>query len=297
LNQANLQAAQPARLLPDISLLEQAQLSFSDSFLSASSVLVQTLQNIERAAAANEEISRDPLNQVALRLFSKLRCHFYSLVLLEINPDPLGSQFLTEQLWQTAITLTYLLEEADESDLLDYIAASVVQARQLLADVDAQLQEFPEHSGLLALRNKLVSRLAKAPADSASVDVPSSGRWGPPEANTTAKRAAILGLGLLSDPAREMILRVQPASWLDLHLNCIAPPANGSASAPASPNLKLIRNCAHLCLHTTRAFLETVGSDGELTLNSERLNRDLDTLFEWFHYAYKAYVRGVGSSR
>jgi len=297
LNQLNLQAAQSARSLPDLSLLEQARLNFSDSFLRASSILVQRLQDIERVVAANEEVSRDPLGQVVLSLFSKLRCHFYSLVLLEIHPDPLGSQFLTEQLWQTAITLTYLLEEADERHLQDYIAASVAQARQLLADVETQRQEFPDDSGLLALKNKLMSRLAQTPAHSDSVDSSGSEQWGPPEANTTAKRAAILGLSLLSDPARAMILRVQPASWLDLQLNPIVPAANDSVAAPSIPNLKLIRNCAHLCLHTTRAFLETVGSDGELTLNSECLNRDLDTLFEWFHYAYKAYVRGVGSSR
>lgn len=282
--------------LPDISSIETSRQAFGDSFLKAGYILSQYLEQIELAVTDDEDFTSDPFNLIALGLFSKLRYHYYSSVLLEVHKDPLGSQFLIEQLTETAITLTYLLEEVDEDVFSTYVAASVHQAHHLLADVEGKLQVYSGHPGLLELRDKLESCIAQLRKYSASPTTTSSKvySWGVPEADTTAKRGAIAGLGFLTDPSRSVVLSTVPASSLDLQVNYLSSAA-GSFQRKAKPstNFTSLRDTAHLCLHTTRAFLEEVinNCQDEKICYIEGLIKGLEVLFQWFYQAHNTYKR------
>lgn len=283
--------------LPEITLIDKSHQACAESFLRVGYSLSQYLEQIESAVATSRALIKEPLVLAALGLFSKLRCHYYSSVLLEIHhSDPLGSQFLVEQLYETAITLTYLLEEADESHFLGYINVSVCQARHLLTEVEAQLQRLPDHRGLLQLSHKLKALISQKRLQCVSVSTvyPETFTWGAPEADTTAKRGTLLGLGFLSNPVRKTSLRVEPASWLDLQLNYLNPSTSNSQTlSKPGPNFKGLRDTAHLCLHATQAFLEEIVRETQdsIDLDLELLYNNLSKLFEWFHHAYNASQR------
>ncbi len=279
--------------LPDISSIRKSQQACGESFLRVGYILSQYLKHIESAVAALDDFKDDPFNWVALGLFSKLRCHYYSFVLLEVHRDQIGSQFLMEHLCETAITLTYLLEEADEEVFSEYIAASARQAHHILAKVDDKLQ-VSQHQGLLKLREKLESCIAQQQGQPTALATQSRAEaysWGLPEVDTTTKRGATTGLGFLADPVRPLALSVVPASWLDLQINYSGSiSGNAQANTESSPNFTSLRDTAHLCLHATRAFLEEVTNNYQrANLDIESLSNGLDILFEWFHSAHHAY--------
>lgn len=283
--------------LPEITLVEKSRQACVENFLKVGHILSQYLEQIESAASTSVTLVEEPLSLAALGLFSKLRCHYYSFVLLEIHhPDQLGSQFLVDQLYETAITLTYLLEEADENLFLDYLYVSVCQARHLLTTVEAQIQALPNHRGLVQLRDQLKALIAQQQFQVVprSAVYPEAFSWGTPDADTTLKRGTLLGLNFLSDPTRKTSLRVEPASWLDLQLNYLnTPTGNGRTITQPVPDFKCLRNTAHLCLHATQAFLEEIVSETQepRELDIESLNSNLSKLFEWFHHAYNASQR------
>lgn len=128
--------------LPNIGSIERSEQAFADAFLSAAKILCKHLTQITSAIEVIEDFTSEPFNLAILGLFSKMRCNYYSYVLLEIHHDQLGSQFLIEHLCEAAITLTYLVEEADRSIFSEYISASECQAHSLLNDVKEQLQNF-----------------------------------------------------------------------------------------------------------------------------------------------------------
>ncbi len=282
--------------LPDISAIEGSWQAYSDSFLQVGYILSQYLKQIERDVSANEDFTNDPFNTVALGLFSKLRCHFYSAFLLQLHYDEVGSQFLIEHLCETTITLIYLLEEADETIFSEYVVASGYQVYQLLSDVEAKLRTSPDDSSLLKLRDKLRACISQQNRSEAVPSIPNfkeaNNFWEGQGLNTTAKRGAAMGLGLILDPARSVRLRITPASWLDLQFNYSksSPSILHDRTEPV-PDFKCLRDIAHLCLHATKAFLEEfLNSYWDVkALNIAALCMDLDQLFEWFHTAHAAY--------
>jgi len=275
--------------LPGILSIAKSRQAFSESFLQASYILSQYLKYVESVVVVNENFRSDPFNTVTLSLFSKLRCHYYSSVLLEVSHDQVGSQFLVEQIYETAVTLTYLLEEADEAVFLDYIAASIHQAHYLLAEITDKLQIFPNHPGLLELKGKLASYVngnqhQELPV-SPSGRPPKAHSWGSLEANTTAKRGDILGFNFLANPVRAINFQVAPASWLDAKINY----STTDFAAEPVVNYKRLRDTAHLCLHVTRAFIEEIVSQDVQNFDQAQLDQDLNALFVWFYDAYATF--------
>lgn len=223
--------------------------------------------------------------------------HYYSYVCLEIHQDQIGSQLLIEHLGEAAITLTYLLEEVDHSLFSEYIAASVHQASYLLIDVEEQLQKFPHHPDLLRLREQLETLITKqqehADLGPLTADSPPY-LWGPQEADTTAKRAAVIGLNFLTNPARPLALRVMPASWLELQLSYLNSFTLSRATSKPGINFTCLRDAAHLCLHATRTFLEEVAKHQDV--NSRDIKRQqqlLNLLYEWFYNAHHVYQHKI----
>jgi len=280
--------------LPNIGSIERSEQAFADAFLSAAKILCKHLTQITSAIEVIEDFTREPFNLAILGLFSKMRCNYYSYVLLEIHHDQLGSQFLIEHLCEAAITLTYLLEEVDKSLFSEYISASKCQAHYLLNDLKEQLQNFPTHSELLILREKLNTFITKQPEHTTEFSLtanPEVCLWKPQDAETTAKRGAVVGLNFLTNPARQIALRVVPASWLDLQLNYVSSFAKTSfIKGQSEINFRYLRDAAHICLHATQTFLEEVDKHQNIKLhNIEHQQQILNVLYEWFYNAHQCY--------
>lgn len=268
--------------LPNVELIESSEQAFADAFLKAAQVLYQQLEGIKSAREITNNLSKEPFNLATLGLFSKMSCHYYSYNLLEIHHDHIGSEFLIAHLREAAITLIYLLEEVDKSYLSNYISASVHQASYLLSNVEEQLEEFPNHSDLLGLKDELDSFITKYP-DYVRPTTDSAYFYNLPEADIIAK-CNVVGLNFLSNPARQIAASVTPASWLELQLSY----SNNSGNQGRSKiNFTNLRNAAHLCLHATQVFLEEVNNhqDSSFT-NFKPQQQSLNLLYEWFYKAH-----------
>lgn len=279
--------------LPNIKLIENSEQAFSNAFLKATRILYRHLEQIKSSVEVIKDFTREPFNLAILGLFSKMYRHYYSYVLLEIHHDSIGSQLLIEHLGEAAITLTYLLEEVDKSLISEYISDSVHQAHYLLIDVKEQLQKSPDHSDLLILKDQLQTFITEQQehAERLLTFVSEPRLWGSQESDTTAKRGAIIGLNFLNNPARQIALKVEPASWLDLQLNYLDFFTKSSHTKPQSTiNFTHLRDASHLCLHATQAFLEEVASHQNAKVSDiEGKQQTLNSLYEWFHNAHKAY--------
>jgi hypothetical protein len=290
---ANLPLSQHQLWLPNIDLIESSEQAFGNAFLKAAQILCQHLEQIKLSIGFTEDFTKEPFNLALLDLFSKMCRNYYSYVLLEIHHDRIGSQFLIEHLCEAAITLTYLVEKVDESLFFEYISASVHQADRLLIDVEEQLRKFPNHSDLLSLRDKLETFITQQQEHGIERPLTACSEaylWGPEEANTTAKRGGALGLNFLTNPARQIALKVIPASWLELQLNYSNSFAESSrAKAKAGINFTDLRDAAHLCLHATQTFLEEVVNHQNVNFAGIELQQLLNVLYEWFHNAHHVY--------
>lgn len=277
--------------LPNIDLIESSEQAFNDAFLKAAKILHWHLEQFKAAIAVIPDFTEEPFNMAILGLFSKMCSHYYSYVLLETHHDRVGSQLLVEHLTEAAITLTYLMEEVDESLFSDYVSASARQARHLLIDVEEQLQKFANHPSLLLLKDKLETFITNQQVDAAPLSTYSEAYlWGTQEADTTAKRGAIIGLNFLSNPARQVSLKVTPASWLELELNYLSPLAKSSRTE-AKPGIDFtcLRDAAHLCLHATQIVAEVINQQNVNSFNIESQQQSLNVLYEWFHHAHHIY--------
>lgn len=280
--------------LPNIQLIESSEQAFGDAFLRATRILYRHFERIKSAIAVIKDFTKEPFNLAIVGLFSKMCRHYYSCVLLEINHDRIGSQFLIEHLCEAAITLTYLLEEVDESLFSEYIFASAYQTRYLLIEVEEQLHNFPNHPDLLILKDKLETCIAQQQEYAAERPLIANSEpylWGPQEANTTANRAVVIGLNFLTNPARKIALKVKPASWLELQLDYLNS-LTKSSSSKAQPgiNFTYLRDASHLCLHATQAFLEEVVNYQNIKLpDIEDQQQILNLLYVWFHNAHHVY--------
>jgi len=289
----NQQLRQNQVSLPNIDLIESSEQAFNDAFLRAAQILYQQLEQIQSAIGVTQDFTKEPFNLAILGLFSKMCSNYYSYVLLEIQHDWIGSQFLSENLCEAAITLTYLLEEVDRALFYEYISASVHQSRYLLSNIEEKLHKFPNHPDLLILKEQLETFITKYQGHAAECPLTATDEaylWGPQEADTTAKRGAMIGLNFLTNPARQITLRVMPASWLELQLSYFNSFAKSRTKAKPGTNFTALRDAAHLCLHATRTFLEEVVnyqdvSRREIKLWQQRLNE----LYEWFYNAHHVY--------
>jgi len=277
--------------LPLIHLLDKTELAFSHAFLHAARTLHSYLQEIQSSIALVVNSDSEPYTIAVVGLFSKLVCSYNSYVLLEIHYDYAGSQFLIEELWDTAVTLTYLLEVADRETFTDYIAASIYQARILLQEVETQLLHLPKNLELLVLRDRLKAFITeqKQPARDRLLANLAADTWGVETANTTAKRAALLGLSFLSNPAQQIAQKITPASLLDVRLNYVNSATHSlQASNSQKIDFQQLRDASHLCLHATKALLEEfvqILDASQVEIQQQALNR----FFEWFYQAYQAY--------
>lgn len=274
--------------LPNIGLLESSEQAFADAFFRSAQILHQYLEQIKSAVQLTQGFTDQPFNLAILELFSKMCSHYYSYVLLEIyHQDRTGSNFLIEHLLEAAITLTYLLEEADNFFFSAYVADSLAQAHSLLSEVKAALKQSPNYSDLLLLEDKLETFLAtnqeyvSQVASSAKTEVKES------RADITNKRAHKLGFNFIINPVRPITLQVQPASWLDLQLNH-SPLSLSNVEVQTSINFMQLRDASHLCLHVTRAFLDEIENHPLNIVGLESQQR-LNMLYEWFHNAHRAY--------
>jgi len=276
--------------LPNIDCIRGSEQAFGKAFLNSSHILHQHLEQIKLTLGGVKDFTKEPSNLTILGLFSKMSRHYYSYVFLEIQHDRIGSQLLIEQLCEAAITLIYLLEEGDKSLFCEYTSASVHQARSLLIEVAEQLQQLPHHPNLLRLKAQLEAFISKHQAQAAQSwhtdAVPYE--WGPDSANTTAKRAKLIGLNCL--PAGHVALRVMPASLLELHLNEWHSLTDSSEIAPPGINFTALRDAAHLCLHATQIFLEEVVNYQDIQVTEIECQQQLlNKLYEWFHNAHAVY--------
>lgn len=287
-----IQVSENKLYLPNIHLIDSEQ-SFADAFFRVGQILHQQLEQIKSAITNTKDLAKDPFNLATLSLFSKMGSHYNSYVLLEIHHDRIGSQFLIEHLCEAAITLTYLLEEVDKSHFSEYMSASVNQASYLLIDVEEQLHNSPNDPDLLSLSDKLKAFITKQ-QDSAAENLlnldSEAHLWGPQSADTTAKRAADMGFNFMTNPARQIALRVMPASWLELQLSYLNSFADSfRIQEQTGINFTSMRNAAHLCLHTTQTFIEEVVNRQCIeSLNVERQQQTFNALYEWFYNAHKA---------
>ncbi len=305
----NLPLTQSQLYLPNVHSIGSSERAFGEAFLIAAQILVRHLEQIQAAIGAIKDFKRESFNLTLLQLFSKMYLHYYSYVLLEIHHDRVGSQLLIEHLGDAAITLIYLLEEGDNRLASEYISASIHQAHYLLITIEEQLHKFSNHPDLLSLKVQLETVIAQQqePVVQRLLTADSKAYlWGPQSANTTAKRGAVVGLNFLTNPARQIALRVVPASWLELqvsYLNSSAKStqtqrsAEGSSGgyveqAQAQPGINFtdLRDAAHLCLHATRTFLEEIVNYQGFNLQDiERQQQMLNVLFEWFHNTHSVY--------
>lgn len=268
--------------LPSVDSLENSEQAFGDAFLSAAQILYKYLLQIKSSCEAIKEFSQ-PFNLAVLGLFSKMCRSYYSYVLLEVNRDSAGSQIFIEHLCETTITLTYLLEEVDESIFAKYVQASIHQAGYLLIKVKEQLLQAPTHPDLLKLQHRLENFISKQ--EQAEIElIPDLGSylWG----SQTGKRKAIVGLNFLSNPARQIAAKVIPASYLDIQLNYL-----NLKEQSSQINFTYLRDAAHLCLHATQVFLEEVIGDCQTTelTDIEERQQILNALYEWFYNAHIYY--------
>ena len=278
--------------LPDVNLIDSSEQGFSKAFLKAAQVLYQDLERIQSAVAAFKDFTQNPSHLARLGLFSKMCKHYYSHALLEIHQDTIGSQLLVEYLSEAAVTLVYLIEEADSHLFSDYVVASAHQARYLLTEVEEQLQQVGRHPELLLLKDKLetcikqqqsIEQLLTTGAETYS--------WGPQTANTTSKRGAVVGLNFLYNPARQIVLKALPASFLDIQLSYVNLfNKNSLIKNEESINFTCLRDAAYLCLHATQVFLEEVDNyQGVNFLEIKHQQYFLNVLYEWFYNAHRAY--------
>jgi hypothetical protein len=280
-------------VLPLINLLDKTESAFSHAFLQSAHTLYSYLQEIQSSIASVSDASTEPYTIAILGLFAKMMRSYYSYVLLEINRDRVGSQFLIEHLCEAATTIVYLLETANREIFADYVSASFERARFLLQNIETQLQHTPNNLELLVLRNQLKTFVTeqKMSATERQFANLATDAWGIETANTTAKRAALMGLDFLSNPARQIAQQIVPASWLDIQMNYsnITPSSLQKSDSPQI-DFQQLRDASHLCLHATKVFLEEVvkfstGKKSEI----QRRQQDLNRFFEWFYQAYQAY--------
>jgi len=294
MNRTKLTFNQAQLCLPNINHIESSPQAFSNAFLEAAQTLHQQMEQIEIIIGEVEDFTKKPFNLTILSLFSKICRHYYSYVFLEIHHDFIGSQLLMEQLCEAAITLIYLLEEGDESLFSQYTSASVQQARSLLDKVTEQLQQFPCHSELLELKPQLeifISRYNKHTAKYRQSPNSAVYLWGPQTADDTSKRAAVIGLDFMINPARKVALSVTSASWLELQLS------SSHGLNPPKINFTSLRDAAYLCLHATRTLLEEVSDDQKAhSVGIESQQQLFNLLYEWFYNAHAAYERQCGAS-
>ncbi|MES1021686.1 hypothetical protein ABN584_02130 [Gloeocapsa sp. BRSZ] len=279
--------------LPNLDSLESSEQAFADAFLRTAQTLHQYLEQIKSAVKAIQEFADEPFNSAILGLYTKMCSHYYSYVLLEIyQQDQVGINFLVEQLCDATITLMYLLEEADPALFYEYISTSIEQACSLLVNINEELKESPKPLELIKLKEKLEAFIAthkEYPTRYSSSSKPKI-KWGSPEADTTSKRADVLGFNFICSPARQFSLRVVPASWLDLQLNYSYSSHSHPSSSELSINFTRLRDTAHLCLHATQAFLDEIAYNYNLSSTGLALHQNrLTSLYEWFHNAHKMY--------
>ncbi|AFY88716.1 MULTISPECIES: hypothetical protein [Chroococcidiopsis] len=285
---------QPQPCLPNINLIELSKQSFGNAFLKAAQVLCQQLEQIELILGTTKDFTKKLFNLAILGLFSKMHRIYYSYILLKIHQDEIGSQFLLEHLVETAVTLTYLLEGAGEYVVSEYISASLYQAQSLLVDVKKQLQKVPNHPDLLILKDELEAFIAQQQEHDAEPEFPTDSEaylWGPQEADTTFKRGAIVGLNFLTNPARQIALKIVPASWLDLQFNYLNSFTTSSRTkVNPDPNFTCVRDATHLCLHATQSFLEEAIEHQNINYPGIKHQQEiLNLLYEWFHNAHHVY--------
>jgi len=285
---------QPQLCLPNINLIELSKQSFGNAFLKAAQILCQQLEQIELIIGTTNGFTKKLFNLVILGLFSKMYRIYYSYILLKIHQDEIGSQFLLEHLVETAVTLTYLLEEVGEYVISEYIFASFHQAQSLLIEVKKQLQKFPNHPDLLILKDELETFIAQQQEHDAEPELSADSEaylWGPQEADTTFKRGAVIGLNFLTNPARQIALRIMPASWLDLQLNYLNSFTTSSRTkVNPDTNFTCMRDATHLCLHATQSFLEEAIEHQNIDYPDIKHQQEiLNLLYEWFHNAHYVY--------
>ncbi len=277
LTDSNCEVQRKISGLPNLEPIEPSEIAFKKAFLEAAHVLCQSFEHLKVLLISEGNFTDELLYQTAVGLFGKLQRHYYSYVLLETENDFLGSQFLLEQIYQSATTLVYLIEETDETLLSAYVHQANDQADRLLEKVEQQRQSFPEHRGLSALQEKLEAIITQK---NISVSLPLS------EHSITVK-----GLDFLEDPTRLIFLDVAPATWLDIQLNYLEPKSI-HAGSPTNTNFTLLRDVGHLCLHAAQSLLEEVmRCNAPLEAKSRSLAEQFSEIFIWLHEAHNAYYR------
>lgn len=279
--------------LPDLKFDRKTETTFNRAFLCAARTLERQMLQIQSVLQSNRDRADEQFYVAICGLFAKMCRHYSSYVWLEIEHDIIGSKLLLEQFYAAAITLTYLLEKDVEQSLFwEYVAASILQARSLMLEVKTQLQQPSNHKDML----HLYAQLQKFLTDHKSLtylptvnDLTYS--WGASSENTTAKRASLLGLQALNSPARQLMLKVTPGSWLELQLLRSSNSATNCeiSQAQTRTDFTSLRDASHLCLHATHSVLE-VFINQYINPREYRLQQQhMTALYTWFYNAHQAY--------
>lgn len=253
--------------LPLTGTPESREANYASAFTVAGKALNTVMIALEKELKANPP----ELLPYASQQLSQLRQCYGSYLLLALQYDQLGSQILLERLRKIGVMVSYLLESPDEEVLADYVSDALQQSHYLQELLTQQLQDYPDHTGLLSLQRQLITFQTQF--------TPLASEHG--LAGTHNQHAAELGFAALTDPARELCLMIIPGSALDVHI---------TATLTTPINFTEIREVSHFCLHVAQLLLE-VSFEPETDL-FHPLSLELNQLFIWFYEAHQAYYQG-----
>ncbi|OWY64497.1 hypothetical protein B7486_47010 [cyanobacterium TDX16] len=277
-------------ILPLIHTLDKTELTFSHAFFQTAQTLYSYLQDIQLLSTSVFNLSTEPYNIAIVSLFSKMIQSYYSYVLLEIHRERVGSQVLIEHLSSAAITLVYLLENSESQIFDEYVSGSIGQAYILLQKIETQLQPVSNNLELALLCEWLKTFVSKSELLVTNCQLPNltADLCKLETFDMTNQRAASMGLDFLSNPARQMVHKITPSSWLDVRLNYFNA-IRSRQSELKKIDFQQLRDASHLCLHATKVFLEEVNCLANNKAEIQRKQQSLSRFFEWFYQAHQVY--------
>lgn len=276
--------------LPQIHTLDKTELNFSRAFFQTAQTLYSYLQDIQLLSASIFNISTEPYTIAIVSLFSKMIQSYYSYILLEIHRERVGSQVLIEHLYSAAIALVYLLENSEREIFEKYVSESIYQANILVERIETQLQSVSPNLELALLCEWLKTFMSKSELLATNCQLPNltADLWHLETFDMTNQRAASMGLDFLSNPARQMVHKITPGSWLDVRINYFNA-IRSRQSELKKIDFQQLRDASHLCLHATKVFLEEVDCCADNKAEVQRKQQSLSRFFEWFYQAHQVY--------
>lgn len=219
--------------------------------------LNKCLETVEVAALDCLELLDNSVDEVVFSLFSKLRSHYFSFIVVTVYRDEIGSLFLINQIYKTLNILIYLLEDKDKDRFYQYMKTSVVQMERLLNSTTFFLDNSSGHPGLLKLKNKLEFYLNRASLNRVEFSISSAEEIGVDSLNVINNhRVTQRSLRFCLASSCNLLLMIHPASYLNLQLNYMNDDLEQKLKRESRINLWRIRDISHLYIYGTEIFLD-----------------------------------------